>query len=608
MGAVDIELPALLCQNTHCMQRVWAFAGLVLTVAAIALLSLGRGVLIPWSPLTVTPPLPPPLPHPPPPLQLQHQKQLGTVVMSTVHGSTFVLTASSAVETLREAHARIVQLKLDLHFKRNGNFRYPAVAPVRELVSNVAQRLSQLTRVARSTRPRNNTAGDQSALQQLKEALQVVAKLLELLSSDGMYSNPTRPKRLTHETLSELRQRVRDTLEKIMHAMGMSLPPPSPPKFQCPTPTSVAPPSSMPLAPAPGTDQLRLALVMTVSRAERTGLLMKYEHWFTFVHLILAVGPAHDICEATLKKSKVERTFCDCAPGPWELAQKNSTLVASTMLRASRRLLPDGRSSLGVVFAHFDMWLNVRVLDQLPTYAVWALKGGLYRHARCAPRDDIFWRANGGFGSVGKYLASSHPNGGACPDVPLPELTVAAEAHMAARNAAITPKPIIVGAQRLRTCCYGWTDLFYVPSGALLAFARLSAALSSLHQEVAIPTALHTLHERARVDKKQIACHGGCCKTWNLQHTKSTHCKMWPMGNASICGHRLDFTAEQVQSLLHRTVDPDCRTETRRQANSDRCDLLPKKCRRTLTDQEFWEAHRTSQQWGRNFGLLDGPL
>ena len=149
-------------------------------------------------------------------------------------------------------------------------------------------------------------------------------------------------------------------------------------------------------------------------------------------------------------------------------------MIAATMLRVSRRMLPDGRRTAGVLYAHFDMWLNVRILHRLPTNAIWATQGGMHRDwmLGCFSSSEVRWKANGP-GMLGKYLLSSHPKGGVCPAVPLP-------AAFASNSSATLDK-----------CCYGWSDLFYVPSGALPAFAQISDALSTLHHEIATLSLIH---------------------------------------------------------------------------------------------------------------------
>lgn len=335
-----------------------------------------------------------------------------------------------------------------------------------------------------------------------------------------------------------------------------------------------------------GEDHTRqpLGAVISVGSLERVPLLVDYERWFLAVALLPSLEPARFEqgciwCQYAVRNVSCGRTFCDCQRGYDSRSPLSHVFISQSMMRVAAASV---KEVSGVLFLHFDMWLNVRLLPALlHDDALLTLQGGLRgvrRHWRtpvCVRTDRSTWEPNGLIRSHmvtrglvwehADFLGSQH--GQFANTIPL---------HVVNRSmrcgdpilfpdlrAATHPSPskaslhATLGVQtglnhRHYRCCWGWVDLFYVPARVLSAFVLLCThVLHAVHHEVAIPTAADILSLHSNIRWVTQSCHGDCCtKRWALLQD-------WPNGS-SFCGHRLDLRKERHRMLLQRTLHPHC--------------------------------------------------
>ena len=213
-----------------------------------------------------------------------------------------------------------------------------------------------------------------------------------------------------------------------------------------------------------------------------------------------------------------------------------------------------------LLFAHLDMWVNMRALLASPwfahgTHMVTPHRGlGFFRRAACIPlqkmRECTEINATCGFRRHNCTMVKCA--GTVWPWFGRSDRTCVAKAdHINSRAAACRArecKPHSTNATdleccapRVHECCVGWSDLVFLPSRAHTAFRALSAAFSgrshfaALFAEVAIPTMLNAIaadgrggggggERRAGGDgllspssppplrwSPMLGCTGGCC-------------------------------------------------------------------------------------------------
>jgi hypothetical protein len=99
----------------------------------------------------------------------------------------------------------------------------------------------------------------------------------------------------------------------------------------------------------------------------------------------------------------------------------------------------------------------------------------------------------------------------------------------------------------IEACCYGWSDLLFLPSHAHAEFRALAEPFRDVFHEVAIPTILHHMHSTESQRSGTIAtpaslplpwlrlpCHGSCCSTVDS----------WANGaRPSLCAHKVRLQA-----------------------------------------------------------------
>ena len=301
--------------------------------------------------------------------------------------------------------------------------------------------------------------------------------------------------------------------------------------------------------------------VLSVTATERLPWLLDYALWFAAVHYLVPARDCAD-CQCRLRRyAHSTPVLCDCADefakGEHVAGGGSNAFIHSAATRSMVRLAASAQARKspvrGVMFAHMDMWINVRSVyyrGDVPLDSVWVPYGGLAqgemeRNARkpvsnpyCALAG-ASWRA-----SVPEHIRKLSPG---CStdkrrDAPaLPVLSRSSE-YVHASQSADTP---------LRYCCYGWSDIFYVPHFALEAFDRLTSALHSEPVEVAIPTVAALLEEQANVPWWKMPCIGGCCLQISNPSAYS------PYTITALCGHKLGLDKPQYRGLLTRTLHPN---------------------------------------------------
>ena len=212
-----------------------------------------------------------------------------------------------------------------------------------------------------------------------------------------------------------------------------------------------------------------VSLVLGVTAAERVPWLLDYALWFASVHFMVPERECDD-CQCYVRQvARAHRRLlvCDCAP------DFNTSLDHAASTEGMRRAAADahhwhGQPVRGVLFAHMDMWINVRSFQVAPFDAMWMPHGGLLSAPGapyCAASGPTWHKRVPGYitaqtpscreGSQSPLLPSLRP--------PQPGGSVYASEF---------------AEQRLAQCCFGWADMYYVPLFALDAFAKVSRFLS----------------------------------------------------------------------------------------------------------------------------------
>jgi len=77
-------------------------------------------------------------------------------------------------------------------------------------------------------------------------------------------------------------------------------------------------------------------------------------------------------------------------------------------------------------------------------------------------------------------------------------------------------------------CCFGWSDLVYLPASTHKRFRSMAWAFQGVFHEVALPTILHALAYDGVAMLAFVDCTGGCC--WDLE---------WLSVGGALCHHRV---------------------------------------------------------------------
>ena len=315
----------------------------------------------------------------------------------------------------------------------------------------------------------------------------------------------------------------------------------------------------------------RVGLVLSVTVTERLPWLLDYALWFAAVHYLVPARGCAD-CSCRLRRyAHSTPVLCDCADdfakgaGVGGLGSNAFIHVAATRSMMHLAASAQARNSpvRGVMFAHMDMWINVRSVyyrGDVPLDSVWVPYGGMlsaWHKTRAA------W-VNGSVGdggALGPYCALA----GASWRERAPTHIVDASPGCSRRLAWRRNAPAVPALSRssehvhtsraadipLRYCCYGWSDIFYVPHFALEAFSRLTSALHSEPVEVAIPTVAALLEEQASVPWWKMPCIGDCCRQLKQPSAYS------PYTITTLCAHKLALDKPQYRALLTHTLHPN---------------------------------------------------
>ena len=266
-----------------------------------------------------------------------------------------------------------------------------------------------------------------------------------------------------------------------------------------------------------------VSLVLGLTAIERIPLLFGYKDWFANVHLLVPQKECEE-CRCLVSRANAERVSCHCRDD-----FKDNTDHASISLAIESVVAMDGVR--GVLFQHFDFWLNVRRFQDAPLDAIWTLDNGTLNAPNtpyCEP--------------VGRSWSRSFPRhikswaGATCgSETPffLPAIRT---------DRASGPK------LRLRYCCWGWSDAFYLPSKYISAFSRLSVALNDTFLEVAVPTIVSMLEQHADANRFHVRCPRAatCCR--QLVRTN------WEPWGTELCGHKLGLDKPQYRAMLRRML------------------------------------------------------
>ena len=293
-----------------------------------------------------------------------------------------------------------------------------------------------------------------------------------------------------------------------------------------------------------------VTLVLMVSRAERIISLLGYADWFGAV-LYFLQGDAGQctLCRSAIANVSARRNVaCDCHTG-WVRSThsfRQHTFYLPALLRATqmRRL---GRVK-GVLFSHFDMLLNARLLEQVPSFHVpWVLESGY----KLTPA-----QVDGqGPGEVPYQPACFQPNSN---EIVRSKWMWFNNSRRKCSSAWLQLVRMGVGVRP--ACCYGWADLFYVPASHLEELVQLaSGSFSDVHVEVAIPTAMRIVAARHNLTTIVLHCFGGLV-------VRGAERELF-RGGTNIkyaCAHRVDLSKLKGRHVVMRATEnppSGCRTD-----------------------------------------------
>jgi len=238
-----------------------------------------------------------------------------------------------------------------------------------------------------------------------------------------------------------------------------------------------------------------ISLAISLSYAERLPLLLHYARWFASVTFLVAgsrnSSNSCEACHEQLRQARANEstwlaapTSCYCAAMAnvtsetqpergsvsaefvvsANVAVHQDALRVARAMRHALRAAPSRRRA-GVLFLHMDMWFNVRAPLPAPADALWSPLRGLLAPCSLAPSCHNVrtpeWRES--------ERRSAAPDG--CPWYH--------EARPNCRRAVLS-----LGGS---TCCFGWSDLVYVPAAQLERFLEVSRVLRAhqVHHEAA---------------------------------------------------------------------------------------------------------------------------
>ena len=341
----------------------------------------------------------------------------------------------------------------------------------------------------------------------------------------------------------------------------------------------------------------QVSLVLQTTHAERVPLLLNYSHWFLTVHLVIFGGPSSEQCalcqdalsQHTAASSRGTKCLCLHELSAVRLLNGSKTVggrspllftthahTAGALLTAMKDARASGHQPVGLMYMHFDVLLNVRRFHGSPHGSVWTLRAGLNPKMRdpcCYPAHEGQERRVRGVDSYRSYYAAVKRTGGF------------RDAVRAVRDHQLLSPP-------LQAVCVGWSDLVYLPRRWVAAFASLlSGPLRHIHNELAVPTALHVVTGARRDKWRLLRCTGSASdeRLWDSS--------LFPPTSFEHCGHRLSFgqmrsgrTDPYQQAALQSMLSPDWSPSTHCNVSSARYDRLRCISRQPLRDS--WASNR----------------
>lgn len=287
---------------------------------------------------------------------------------------------------------------------------------------------------------------------------------------------------------------------------------------------------------------VNVSLVLGVTAAERVPWLLDYTLWFGSVHFLVPMREC-DECHCRISDyTHGTPLACDCQPGFNSTNDFNHAAASIGMQRAANSALALGLPLRGVLFAHMDMWVNVRsnlYHTVAPFDSIWMPKDGLLSkpNAPFCSASGQNWQRR-----VPRYVSSATP------------MCNAIQSPMVPSVSGPSTRPVVTSllpGKPLKVCCFGWSDMYYVPTSALEAFVTLVSALSTVFGEVAVPTVADILQREANISWWKIPCIGNCC------HQVSTPSRFDPRVVTTMCGHKLALDKPQYRGMLTRTLYPN---------------------------------------------------
>lgn len=171
-----------------------------------------------------------------------------------------------------------------------------------------------------------------------------------------------------------------------------------------------------------------------------------------------------------------------------------------------RNIIPFLKGKTDLLYFHADMWIDGgRMLREISAN----------RHAAFMPAAGLQNPASGGailkngcvpLEQLGDHSAWVWPN----------------RSKLTCRAAVASAG--LMGRRLPAQCCYGFSDLLFLPARLQHPFAQVASDFEDVVHEVAIPTVIHALSSWDVHVSRSINCLGGCCVgvTWN--DTKNALC------------------------------------------------------------------------------------
>lgn len=267
------------------------------------------------------------------------------------------------------------------------------------------------------------------------------------------------------------------------------------------------------LAADTGDSQSPLRVLFQVPHVERIPMLLRHYAHLNWTMLMATGSASLSLCERLCVRSE----HCTCAqlPDPCDTTVVNPDGTPKLSRHMHDLLIaPYADGSSDLLFVHADMWLSRRV-DAL-------LRSDDYRHKIVMPRaraEHMCYRpGTADFANVSWPLWEQF--------APLCASAIATYSPKAEDDEPDVGWPL----RAYGHCCYGWSDLLYLPRAVQPYWAALATGpLAEVEgHEAAISTISHALAFEGVAELTDLSCGGDCCNAANepLLHaiTQTTNC------------------------------------------------------------------------------------